>query len=92
VSVPHLSSPRIVLLDEILAWWRELLRTASTRSSQNPPCETVWKIGKAPSSSRSPEWGKGVEEPYFAVLCHQTYTIENPFGYFPNSFSTHSGE
>ncbi len=49
------------------------------------PGETVWKIGKA-SSSTSPEGGKGVEKPYFAPLCHRTNMIENPFGYFPNSF------
>jgi hypothetical protein len=53
--------------------------------------ETVWKIGKA-SSSTSPEWTKGVEKPYFAVLCHRTNLIENPFGYFPNSFSGTLGD
>ncbi len=42
-------------------------------------------IGKAPSSGL-PSGQKWVEKPHFAVLCHRTYTIEDPFGYFPNSF------
>jgi hypothetical protein len=49
------------------------------------PRETVWKIGKAPSWGFR-EWAKGMEKPHFAVLCHRTYAIENPFSYFPNSF------
>ena len=56
------------------------------RSFQTVSLETVWKIGKAPSSGR-PSGQKWVEKPHFAVLCHRTYTIEDPFGYFPNSFS-----
>src|SRR5215217_1403749 len=31
----------------------------------------------------------GVTKPHFAVLSHLTYSIENPLGYFPNSFSRH---
>jgi hypothetical protein len=61
------------------------------RSSQNSPSETVWKIGIA-SSLRPHQWAMGVEKHHFAVLCHRTYTIERPVSYFPNSFSTHSGE
>ena len=29
---------------------------------------------------------KGVKKPHFAVVCHQTYTIENPFSPFSNGF------
>jgi hypothetical protein len=62
-------------------------RTYPFRSQMDKvePGEAVWKIRMAPSLGLH-QWAKGAQKPYFAVLCHRTYTIENPFSYFPNSF------
>ena len=58
---------------------------------ENSASETVWKIGIA-SNSGFYQRAKGVPKPHIAVFSYPTYAVENPFSYFPNSFSRHLGE
>src|SRR5215211_7445030 len=70
---------------------RTPFQTVSRRSSQNSPSETVWKSGIGPewgSESGQEEWK---ESPFGCILSPQR-RAPDALGYFPNSFSTHSGE
>jgi hypothetical protein len=69
----------------------KLLRTPPTRTSQNNPSETVWKIGMGSeigtqkATKRAPKALIGRSSP------PKKYAREAS-GHFPNSFSTHLGE
>ena len=57
---------------------------------RDPPTEDwMEKYKPHPRLTRGSFTDKGVTKPHFAVLSHLTYSIENPLGYFPNSFSRH---
>jgi hypothetical protein len=64
----------------------QLLRTPSTRSSQNLPSETVWKFEMGPESGlrKRPE---GIEGVPIGRLLPPKKRARDAFSYFPNSFS-----
>jgi len=55
------------------------------------PSETVWKIGMGPESGLR-ERPTGVEGVSIRALLVAPEARSDAFGFFPNSFSTHSGE
>src|SRR5215211_7815528 len=69
----------------------ETKRVGALRTSENSPSETVWKIGMVAESilRGTPRGDEGGFIGRF--LSPKTHTREAS-GYFPNSFSTHSGE
>jgi hypothetical protein len=70
---------------------RELPRTPFSRTSENTPSETVWKIAMG-SEIGVPEAAKRAERAPIGRLLPPKKHAREAYSYFPNSFSTHSDE
>src|SRR5215212_1364022 len=68
-----------------------LLRGLLPRTSEKAPSETVWKIGMGSEIGfRRPQ--RGAQRASIGRLLPPKQHAREAYGYFPNSFSTHSGE
>jgi hypothetical protein len=69
------------------SWSRKKEHEAPPPTSENLPSETVWKI-QIGCETELRKRQKGVDR----ILIGRFLLPKKLFGYFPNSFSTHSGE
>jgi hypothetical protein len=72
-------------------WLGGLPRTPYLGTSENVPSETVRKIGTSPESGPRRPLGEAQVASIGRLLAAKTH-VREASGYFPNSFSAHSGD